>query len=192
MTELVDLQPAARRMARLVDGTPEEALTRPTPCDRYTVGDLLDHIGGAAVAFRAGAIKEPLEGAASGDAANLGPDWRARVQRDLDALSDAWRDPAAWEGMTRVGGVDLPGHIAGVIALDELVIHGWDLAKATGQDEGYDGPGLDAVFAQVQNARGMGIEGLFGPEVEVPGDAPLLDRVLGASGRDPRWTPGAG
>jgi hypothetical protein len=32
-------------------------------------------------------------------------------------------------------------------------------------------------------------EGLFGPVVPVPADAPLFDRLLGQTGRDPRWTP---
>ena len=91
--------------------------------------------------------------------------------------------------MTRAGGVDLPADMAGVVALDELVIHGWDLARATGQPPGYDGPGLDAVHGMVQQFRSSGIEGLFGPPVPVPDDAPLLDRILGLAGRDPGWEP---
>jgi hypothetical protein len=35
--------------------------------------------------------------------------------------------------MTQVGGVTLPGEIAGQVALDEVVLHAWDLAHATGQ-----------------------------------------------------------
>ncbi len=91
--------------------------------------------------------------------------------------------------MTAAGGVDLPAAVAGVVALDELVIHGWDLAKATGQPAGYDGPELEAVHGMVQHFRSSGIEGLFGPPVLVPDDAPLLDRILGIAGRDPSWEP---
>jgi uncharacterized protein (TIGR03086 family) len=182
-----DLEPAAQRMARLVAGVPEGALDRPTPCERYTVGDLLDHIGGFALAFRAAAVKQPLEGAASGDASNLAADWRTRIPSDLVALAEAWQDPEAWTGMTAAGGVDLPGEVAGVVALDELVIHGWDLAKATGQPAGYDGPELDAVYGMVAQFRSAGVEGLFGPPVAVPDDAPLLDRILGLGGRNPGW-----
>src|SRR5688572_23481646 len=140
MTATVDLEPAARRMARLVEAVPDERLADPTPCEEYSVGDLLDHIGGFALAFRAAAVKQPLDGAPAGDAANLGADWRRRIPADLLALAEAWRDPSAWEGMTAAGGVDLPGEVAGGVALDELLLHGWDLAKATGQPADYDGP----------------------------------------------------
>ena len=84
------------------------------------------------------------------------------------ALADDWGDPAAWEGMTAAGGVDLPGQVAAIVGLDEMLIHGWDLAKATGQPAGYDGPGLDEVLHLVTEFRGRGIEGLFGPEVPIP------------------------
>ncbi len=174
-------------MAGLIDVVPDDALGRPTPCAGYTVGDLLDHIGGFALAFRAAAVKKPLAGGPSGDASRLAPDWRTRIPRDLDAMAAAWSDPDAWSGMTGAGGVDLPGEVAGVVALDELVIHGWDLAKAIGQPAGYDGPELTAVHAMV--GQFQGVDGIFGPEVNVPGDAPLLDRVLGLTGRDPKWQP---
>ena len=178
-------------MARLVEAVPDDALGRPTPCEHYRVGDLLEHIGGAALAFRAAAAKSPLEGGPSGDAANLPSDWRTRIPAALLDLAEAWRDPEAWTGMTAAGGVDLPAEVAGTVALDELLIHGWDLAKATGQPPEYDGPGLEAVYAMVQEFGAGEIEGLFGPPVPVPEDAPLLDRILGAAGRDPGWRPPA-
>jgi uncharacterized protein (TIGR03086 family) len=189
MTTRIDLRPAADRMARLVRAVPDDALTRPTPCAEYSVGDLLDHIGGAALAFRAAAVKQPLGAAGAGDAAHLPSDWRERIPRDLDALADAWDDPEAWEGMTAAGGVDLPGEVAGRVALDELVVHGWDLAVATGQPIDDDGSGGEAVWETVQQFRAGGADGIFGPEVAVAPDAPLLDRILGVTGRDPGWAP---
>ena len=176
-------------MAKLVEAVPDDGLHRPTPCEQYTVGDLLDHIGGAALAFRAAAVKRPLDGGPSGDASRLGADWRARTSRDVLAMADAWAEPYAWTGTTAAGGVELPADVAGVVALDELVIHGWDLAKATGQPADYDGPELEAVHGMVQHFRASGIDGLFGPPVDVAEDAPLLHRILGVAGRDPHWEP---
>jgi uncharacterized protein (TIGR03086 family) len=99
MTTL-DLEPATRRMADLIDGVPDDLLDGPTPCPAYTLGDLLDHVDGFALAFTAAARKASGTGPqeASGDASRLGDDWRTRIPRDLDALACAWRDPAAWTG----------------------------------------------------------------------------------------------
>jgi uncharacterized protein (TIGR03086 family) len=193
----VDLEPAARGMGDLVSNVPDDLLDAPTPCPGYTLGDLVDHIGGAALAFTGAAAKDLGDATSqgpSGDASRLGDDWRTRIPRDLAALADAWRDPDAWTGMTKAGGVDLPGEVAGLVALDEIVVHGWDVARATGQPYDCDTPSLEAVNAFVSQFSEPGMEearaGLFGPVVEVPDDAPLLDRVIGLTGRDPAWSPG--
>ena len=74
----------------------------------------------------------------------------------------------------------------GKIALTELVVHGWDIATATGQ--GFDLPEqtLQACFEHVAvfvpNAP---LPDLWGPPVEVPPDAALLDRILAITGRAP-------
>ena len=193
---LVDLEPAARRLGDLVGGIPEELLDAPTPCPAYTVGDLVDHVAGTALAFRGAAVKDQGDATSqgpSGDASRLGGDWRTQIPRDLAALADAWRDPSAWTGMTKAGGVELPGEVAGLVALDELVVHGWDVARATGQTYDCDAPSLEAVHDFVSQFSEPGQEemraGLFGPVVEVPEDARLLDRVIGLTGRDPAWSP---
>jgi uncharacterized protein (TIGR03086 family) len=191
----VDLEPAARRLADLVGGVPDGLLDAPTPCPAYTLGDLLDHVGGAALAFTGAAVKDTgdvTSHAPSGDVSRLGDDWRTRIPRDLLALAAAWRDPDAWTGMTKAGGVELPGEVAGLVALDEIVVHGWDVARATGQAYDCDTASLEAVLAFVSQFSEPGQEemraGLFGPVVEVPEDAPLLDRVIGLTGRDPAWS----
>src|SRR6266516_2470680 len=193
----VNLEPAARRLVDLVGGVPDELLDAPTPCPGYTLGDLVEHVGGASLAFRGAAVKDLGDATSqgpSGDASRLSDDWRNRIPRDVAALADAWRDPDAWTGMTKAGGVELPGEVAGLVALDELVVHGWDIARATGQPYACDAASLDPVHGFVSQFSGPGQEearaGLFGPVVDVPEDAPLLDRVIGLTGRDPGWSPG--
>src|SRR4051794_20849153 len=102
MTAL-DLTAAADRMIRIVEGVPDDALACPTPCAEYAVADLLDHIGGFAVGLRAAARKQPLDGAPSGDGSRLEQGWRRRIATDLQALAEAWANPAAWEGDTAAG-----------------------------------------------------------------------------------------
>ena len=191
----IDLRPAAARMAELVRGVDDDALGAPTPCPDYRVSDLLSHVGGFAKAFTAAANKDlgPLTSqppAVTGD--SLPPAWRDEMVDDLTALGAAWQSPDAWDGMTQAGGMDLPGEIAGRVALDELVVHGWDLARSTGQRFDPDEPTLREVEATVQQFRNGSdgeIPGLFGPVVPVDGEAPVLDRLLGLTGRDPAWKP---
>ncbi|MDA3645228.1 TIGR03086 family metal-binding protein [Saccharopolyspora indica] len=185
-----DLQPAADRLAALLTGVTDAQLTAPTPCSEYTAGDLIDHISGLSLAFTGAAVKDfslTAQGP-SGDASRLPADWRTRIPEQLTAMAGAWADPAAWDGMTQAGGLELPGPVAGLIALDELVVHGWDLAKATGQPFDCDEESLTACLEFVGPAAGDE-EGPFDPPVEVAADAPPLDRLIGLTGRDPGWRP---
>lgn len=191
----IDLEPAAQRVAAVVAAVPDDALSGPTPCPEYAVADLLEHIGGLAIAFRAAAAKDGRFGgqAPAGDSNRLPADWRTRIPADLVAMAVAWRDPQAWTGMTRAGGVDLPGEVAGLVALDEVVVHGWDLARAAGIEYDCDPATLQAVHGFVKGFEvpADAPEGprLFGPPVAVPEEAPLLDRVIGLTGRRPDWAP---
>ncbi len=191
-----DLAAAAGQVAALIDGVREEHLSRRTPCEDYTVGDIVDHMMGLTLAFRVAAEKadDPITDAAPEPGAeNLDPQWRAELPKRLDALADAWRDPAAWQGETKAGGVTLPAQVMGLVAMDELVVHGWDLARATGQTYSLDAPTADAVLVFLEQSAeetgGKGTPGMFGPVVPVPVDAPALDRAIGLSGRDPAWRP---
>ncbi len=191
----IDLGPASRQVADLVTAVTDDQLAAPTPCSAYSVGDLVDHVGGLSLAFTGAAVKETGGASSQGpvvDASRLGPDWRNRIPRDLDGLAVAWRDPDAWTGMTKAGGIDLPGAVAGVVALDELILHGWDIARATGQAYDPDPASLEAVhgfLAQFATPEQAAMRAnIFGPIVAVPDDAPLLDKVLGLAGRDPAWT----
>jgi uncharacterized protein (TIGR03086 family) len=197
MTRL-DLAPAAKRMAALVGGVSDNQLGGVTPCPAYTLGDLLDHVGGLSIAFTAAARKAEPPGGSQGpscDASRLEEGWRDRIARDLDALAAAWTEPQAWTGTAVAGGVEMPAEVAALVALDELVVHGWDVARASGQPYEVDPASLEAVHGFVAQFSGPGQEesraGLFGPVVPVPDDAPLLDRVLGMAGRDPSWSRGS-
>jgi uncharacterized protein (TIGR03086 family) len=186
-----DLEPAAQQMAHLIRAISPDQLQAPTPCEMYSLGDLLDHVGGLTLAFTLAARKD-LESAGSsgpsGDASRLGDDWQSRIPADLPELVTAWRDPSAWTGMTRAGGIDLPGEVAGIVALNELVLHGWDVAKASAQVYVCDTPTLEVCHDFVMQFADADRGDAFSPVVAVPPDAPLIDRLVGLSGRDPQWS----
>jgi uncharacterized protein (TIGR03086 family) len=192
-TPTVDLGPQAAVVARLAAGVTDEQLADPTPCPKYAVRNVLAHLAGLAVAFRDAGRKDlgvTTDTRPDSTVPELGHGWRKELPRVLGEMAEAWRDPAAWTGMTRAGSFDLPGGIAGLVATDELVVHGWDLARATGQRYEPDPAALrvchDFLAASVDDpGRGA----IFGPVVTVGPEASLLARAVGLSGRDPEWAP---
>jgi uncharacterized protein (TIGR03086 family) len=188
MTAL-DLGPATRATATLVAGVRDDQLGERTPCPAYTVADLLDHVGGLSVAFTAAAHKDLTPHAPSADGARLEPGFRDRIGAALSELAEAWRTPGAFDGMTQAGPVELPADVAALVALNEVVVHGWDLARATGQPYEPDPASVEAClgFARSFEVPDETDEGPFGPPVDVPADAPALDLLAGATGRRPDW-----
>jgi uncharacterized protein (TIGR03086 family) len=191
---MLDLTPATGMVTRLVVDIDDDQLAAPTPCRDTTVADLLDHLDGLCLAFTAAAAKDVAAGqqGPSADGSRLGPDWRTRISGRLAQLAGAWQDETAWAGLTRAGGLDLPGEVAGRVAINEVVVHGWDIAAATGHDYACKTELVEAARAFVQGAVAQspdGSPGLFGRPVAVPESAPPLDRLIGLTGRDPAWKP---
>jgi uncharacterized protein (TIGR03086 family) len=191
--ELVDFGPATATMAQVLAGIDDRHLTGGTPCPAYTVADVVDHVAGLTVAFTAAARKDPVAGhGPSGDGAQLQPGWRERITADLDVLAEAWRDRASHEGFTMAGPIEMPARVAALVALDELVVHAWDLARATGQPYTADPAAVAACASWVEGFQvpaEVSDGGPFGPAVPVPVDAPAIDRLVGLTGRNPAWTP---
>ncbi|HEX8347148.1 MAG TPA: TIGR03086 family metal-binding protein [Actinoplanes sp.] len=188
----LDLHPLVRQVKSLLYGVADETLAAPTPCPGWRVGDLLDHVSSLALAFTRAARK--TAGAADGgpppapSVANLHRQWRSRLPPQLDDLADAWADPDAWTGTAHAGGVTLPADQLGLFAANELTMHGWDLARATGQDFAVDPRVLEILIGFLSQLPAEGTPGLFGPVVEAGDEEPsLLARAVALAGRDPGW-----
>jgi uncharacterized protein (TIGR03086 family) len=191
-TTTLDLAPQATELTRIVTAVRDDQLDAGTPCAGTSVAALLDHVHGFAVGMRLAADKTPDDTPPSASADALPSDWRERIPRELEAMVAAWRRPSAWEGTTQAGGIDLPAAMMGEVALNEVLVHGWDLAVATGQAYAVDAAAAEACrgyavrfAAAMPEAR----DSIYGPVVDVPADASVFDRLLGLTGRDPRWTP---
>lgn len=184
---MIDLKPARHRMIKVLAGVADDQLVSSSPCTEYTVGDLIDHVDLVSLGATALARHAALPGTdADPDAAHLDPHWRDTVTQHIWELGEAWDDPRAWQGSPNVPGLDLSNEMWGKITLTELIVHGWDIAKATGQS--FDLPEhtlqacLDHVAKFVPNAP---VPTLWGPPADVAPDATLLDQVVAITGRAP-------
>ncbi len=193
---MIDPTPTTDRTRAVAAAVRDDQLDATTPMPGTSVRELLNHLLGLTVAFRDAARKIDGPTTSTPPAKVTDPlpdDWRALLDAQLIELAEAWQDDSAWQGMTKAGGVDLPGEVGGLVALDEVLIHGWDLARATGQPYQPTDAEADAVLPIVtpdpEDPEGHGRAGLFGPVVKVPDDAPAFDRVLGLAGRNPAWSP---
>ena len=177
MHDTLDFGPTTHVLADLVRGVRDDQLGDPTPCPDYTVADLLDHIGGLALAFTLSARKEDIPGGGnpSADGSKLEEGWRDRIAAQLAELGEAWSDPAAYEGMTQAGPIEMPAEIAALVAIDEVTVHAWDLAVATGQ-------AYDADPAAVEAAHG------FAASFEPPEDGPPTTAACSARRSPSRTT----
>ena len=107
----------------------------------------------------------------------------------LDRALAAWSDPAAWQRELDVMGSKTPAADIAALLIAELVLHGWDLAVATGQRYQVGNAAAEAALAAVTaNAELFRQYKGFADPVDVPQSATALDRVLALSGRDPAWT----
>ena len=195
MSALADRYRAhADAFERLVAGVREDKWSSPSPCVAWTARDVVDHI----VSMHGYMLmplgrRLPAEPTVAEDPLAA---FRAARQAVESVLDDATL--AGTECDTPAGPVTAEQNIDQVVS-DDLVLHGWDLARATGQDDTMDEADVarlwDASAAvpadlmeqfRTPGAFGPGVE-VYGPEVPVADDAPLQDRLLGFIGRDPGW-----
>jgi uncharacterized protein (TIGR03086 family) len=179
-----DLGAATGQLSELVSGVRDDQLTDPTPCADWAVADLLAHVHQFATVFTQNARKEALHAPS-----DLVGDWRSAIPEQLDELAKAWRAEAAWSGRVAAGGVEMDAAANAVVAIEELTVHGWDLATATGRGFRAEDADLDQVdaFFELFAAQIASGEGPYGPEVPAPAGATRLERTIARTGRDPAW-----
>ncbi len=166
--------------------------SRPSPCAEWDARDVVRHIVGMQdVVLRPHGRSVPAAPSVDDDPLAAFRAARAEVEAVLADPELSARPTESPAGS--MPGVDLVDRVASA----DLVLHRWDLARATGQDDTIDPdeladmwPGLQQIpdIMRVPEAFGPGVV-VFGPVVEVPDDAPLQDRALGLIGRDPAWQP---
>ncbi|CAM3924374.1 TIGR03086 family metal-binding protein [Kibdelosporangium persicum] len=172
----------------VVDGIRPDQLGAPTPCSEFDVRKLLNHLLYWGPSLEGAAHKQTVPPPVTPESeVDIPDDWRPKLVAQLAKLTESWSEQAAWEGTTHMGGpTELPAAMVGGMVVGEIVIHGTDLARATGQPIEFDEDLLAFVHKEVEAGVEWGRDmGVYGPEVPVPADAPLLDRILGLTGRNP-------
>lgn len=163
-----------------------------TPCDDYDVRLLCGHLVSvlrrvAAVGRGESPFSVPQETTGVADDGWLDA-WTAAAHE----VQAVWSDDAVLDTMLTLPWTSLPGRIALSIYVAEVSTHTWDLAAATGQTPAWDDEVASYGLAAMQQAAPAemprGGEVPFAAIVEVPADAPAIERLVAWSGRDPRWS----
>ena len=190
----MELLPALARATsdfdRLVAGVGDEAWSAPSPCTAWDVRAVVNHVvAGNIMATRL------LDGAATADAVS------GLLDADLlgDAPEDAVRRTGAEQlaAFTRPGAADmtvhhpagdLPAALFLMLRLGDVLVHGWDVARGSGQPEHLDEEAAAALWEAAQPVLPLMVQrGIYGegPSGTVPDDAPVQQRLLDAMGRRP-------
>ena len=164
----------------VVDAVRPDQLGSPTPCTEWTVQQLIDHlVGGTEYLMSAAERREPVQ-----QTHTAAGEYRRRVADVLKALEL----PGVMQ-QTCLSPLGFEWPVAQAVAgtFMDVLIHTWDLARATGQHDRLDPDLVDActtMFLPDLPERGRAA-GIVGPAVTVGDDATPQDRLLAAMGRRP-------
>jgi uncharacterized protein (TIGR03086 family) len=177
---------ALRQAGQVIAGLSPEQLRQPTPCARWDVHTVVNHLIGGNYMFAE---------IAAGRRVDMSPPYPDLVGEDPAASYEASRRAAvrsvgedgALQRLWALPFAELPGAVGRDVHLLELVAHTWDVATATGQEEELDaeladaahGVAMMAVPPEIRNDEGDP----FAHEVRAPADAAAYQRLAAYLGR---------
>ncbi|GAA1509213.1 TIGR03086 family metal-binding protein [Streptomyces synnematoformans] len=186
------MKECAEEAARIARGVRPEQLDGPTPCADWDVRTLVNHwVAFTSHGLEHRALRTPLPEELPKRDFAAEPGWADAYAAQLDRAVAAWAAPAVWEGDVDLGFLSMAAPEVAAVIAKEMAVHGWDVARATGQ-EYRASAGVAALVLRVAEDHGemyRKYDG-FAEAVSVPADAPPFDRALAATGRDPQF--GAG
>ena len=186
-----EMAAAAAEAARVVNGVPEGTLDAATPCGDWDLRTLLNHtILWTSYSAERRAHGESVAEDLMNKDFTADPGFREDYARQIDKAVTAWSAPGAWEGTRNVMGDATPAADVGAMLLMEMALHGWDVARATGQEFTVDDRTARALedIVQAQAELFRKYQG-FADAIEPPGGATAFECALTLSGRDPNWKP---
>jgi uncharacterized protein (TIGR03086 family) len=184
-TDVVDrLATALTTTGTVVAGIPATRWDDATGCPGWDVRTLTNHLVGGLRIFTAQLTGTDAGGEHEDDWLHDSP--TAAYADAAAAVLAAWRAPGAMDRTLHISLGPVPAPLGAVIELTEVVVHGLDLAVATGQTDRVDEAQAAALH---QLMLGMGFDafrmpGVFGPAVEITDCAPPHQRLLAFLGRE--------
>jgi len=176
---------AADATARVLRGVKPDRLDAPTPCAEWDVRALTNHLLQVVSALHL----------AGRDAAVPGDLWARDLMTErgpeafettAGAAADAWRRPEVEERTVRFGEMPMPAPMVAAMLVSDLAIHGWDLARATGQEYVCADDVADVTLRFLVDGAEQGRQmGIYAAARPVDADASPFERALALSGRAP-------
>jgi uncharacterized protein (TIGR03086 family) len=172
---------------RIMANVSTDSLGMPTPCPDWDVRALINHTTGVVKRFESVAARQEPRADVPDDL--VGDEPVVIFERAADATLAAWSAPGALDGSCRLPmGLDVPAELAAGINLTDTLVHGWDLAQATGQV-----PTLDPAVANaaLEISKEFMTDAFRGPGnafallVPVSEDASPTDHLVAYLGRHP-------
>jgi len=180
MTDVADrYRRLADRFTTVVGDVPDDAWAADSPCEGWSAREVVGHVVESEAGFLARFDRAPE---LSGDPLADWPTVRDTMQACLDDPEVAGIE---YDGM--FGRTTFAATVDQFMCAD-LVVHAWDVARATGltQHEAMPAEEVERIHGELHHVGpALRSPGVFGPEVEVPADAPAQDRFLGFIGRHP-------
>ena len=180
---LTDLDRALTATEAIVAGVRANQWAAPTPCTELDARGVLNHLVRGTLLFTAivRGHPRPVPGID-----HLGDDPLAAFRHAAGELREAFAEPGVLESVYEAPFGTAPGAVLAHVRIVELLAHGWDLARATGQQAGYPDDVAERALAGARRAlttRPQGPGAPFAAEVPVPPGAPAVDRLAGFLGR---------
>jgi uncharacterized protein (TIGR03086 family) len=178
---LDDLEQSLAEAGRLVEALRDDQWDAPTPCSGWNVRDVVRHVtaGNAFFAHAIAGEQSPSEG--PGRVA----DDAAAYARSVELLVTAASAAEALDQLVSVPFGVVPAPVAVQMRVVEALVHGWDLARATGQATTFADDLVDRTdtFTRQLLERVPPGRSPFSPSVPAADDAPPLDRLAALLGR---------
>ncbi|MFE6822712.1 TIGR03086 family metal-binding protein [Streptomyces sp. NPDC057690] len=178
----------AAEASRVARGVPAARLNDPTHCPGWDVRTLVDHwVLYTSHGLEHRALRKQLPDDLVARDFTADPQWAEAYADQLERAVGAWAEPAVWEGEVDLGTAAMPAAEIAAMIVKEMAVHGWDVAASTGQEFHISDDAARFVLDVVERHGDLyrRYDG-FAAVVPVAEDAPVFERALAASGRDPR------